>query len=658
MSVFANIIINFVVNLILSVSFSIILIVHLSKKTINKFIKGLSLIMINLNLFLVLSLISDIFYNHIITGDTTITDKEKKIIESLLGKCYQIIFFVNSLFPPFIPFIISYEESGEFTKKKKIKDAFKKFIFGLSFLLIFGGVYFILNIFKNYTIAYVLIICLIQMNSFLAFVFIGFSIVKIPKKMFLRSNMEKNINYYEFKAKIKKEELEDSLKELQLIKTRCILTLKYINSIKDSNINEEENKNNENNENNENKINTKDLEEQKNMIQSEEYIKEMISVFNNDEDLKNEENIENEEKEKNNNDSEDNMNEKIEETNKNKKEKKKEPIMTYKDLVNENRQLKEFMRNKERIKIEIQKIYNEWYKLKSLSILIKIESNEDKNEDIDTLNLSPKNSITLSMNEENFIPLNSLSPRKIKFFKKANKPIYLLLGFFFIFSGIMIVLSEISISFGNRASIFGIMTFIKNMFIINIFFIVIILFIFFLAINAMIKLKYLKKKNGIFLDKKTDQISLLVICSRLSAVSIPICLNVIKMITHDEKKFNQIDFKTILGENFGKKMKISAFDSITPYIPLFLIIVIIIFSFNIIGRICKKRRKLNFKLKSEKREEFIQDGKKYLFEIYEKENKCGNNNQFNKIFNEIKDGDKLDENDDNKDNLLNSLDKE
>ena len=89
-----------------------------------------------------------------------------------------------------------------------------------------------------------------------------------------------------------------------------------------------------------------------------------------------------------------------------------------------------------------------------------------------------------------------------------------------------------------------------------------------------------------------------------------------------------------------------------------MIIVIIIFSFNIIGRICKKRRKLNFKLKSEKREEIIQDGKKYLFEIYEKENKCSNNNQFNKIFNEIKEGDKLDENDDNKDNLLNSLDKE
>ena len=653
-SVFASIIINFIVNFILSVSFSIIFILLLSKETTNRFIKGLSFIMINLNLFLVLSLISDIFYSYIITfnDDTTFTNEKKELIESLIGFCYQIIFWVNSSFPPLIiPFVISYEESGEFTKKKKIKDAFIKVIFGFSFALVFGGAYAILTILDSYKLTHALKICLIQMNSFLAFVFIGFSIVKLPKKMFLRSNVEKNINYYEFKAKIKKEELEDSLKELQLIKKRCVLTLEYINSIKDNNnIKEEENKKDENKENNENKINQKDLEEQKNMIQSEEYIKEMISVFNNDEDLKNEENIEIEENGKINNDSEDNMNEE----NNNDEKDKKEPIKTYKDLVNENRKLKELMRNKERIKIEIQRIYNKWYKLKSLSILIKIESNED----INTLNFTSNKSITLSKDEENFIPLNTLSPRKIKFFKKGNKPIHLFLGFFFIFSGIMIVLSEISTSFENRISIFGIIALIKHMFIINIFFIIVILFIFFLAIYAMIKLKYFKKKNGIFLGKKTDKISLLVICKRLSAVSIPICLNVIGMITHDVKKFNPEGFKTILGENFGKKMNLSAFDSITPYIPLFLIIVIIIFIFNIIGRINKKRRKLNFKLMTEKREEFIQEGRQYLFEIYENEKKYGNDKEMSKIFNEINDGDKLDEHVDNEDKLLNSINKE
>ena len=206
-SVFASIIINFIVNFILSISFSIIFILLLSKETTNRYIKGLSFIMINLNLFLVLSLISDIFYSYIITfnDDTTFTNEKKELIESLIGFCYQIIFWVNSSFPPLIiPFVISYEESGEFTKKKKIKDAFIKVIFGFSFALVFGGAYAILTILDSYKLTHALKICLIQMNSFLAFVFIGFSIVKLPKKMFLRSNVEKNINYYEFKAKIKK----------------------------------------------------------------------------------------------------------------------------------------------------------------------------------------------------------------------------------------------------------------------------------------------------------------------------------------------------------------------------------------------------------------------------------------------------------------------
>ena len=61
---------------------------------------------------------------------------------------------------------------------------------------------------------------------------------------------------------------------------------------------------------------------------------------------------------------------------------------------------------------------------------------------------------------------------------------------------------------------------------------------------------------------------------------------------------------------------------------------------------------------TEKREEFIQEGRQYLFEIYENEKKYGNDKEMSKIFNEINDGDKLDEHVDNEDKLLNSINKE
>ena len=623
-SLFATLIINFIINFILSVSFSIILILLFSKKSTNIFIKILAFIMININLFLVLCLISDICFRF---AETIGVTEENTSMELVIKICYQLIFWFNTFFPMLIiPFIISYEESGEFTTIKKVKDAFIKTIFGFSFIFIFGGVYIILVLFDKFIIAKVLEICLIQLNSIFAFVFIGFSIVKIPKKMFIHSNMDKSIKYYEFKSKVKKEELDYNLKELELIKIRCNLTLEYINSI--NNVNTEENKKDENNEN---EINLKNLNEQKIMLQSEKYVKEMITVFNNDEDLENEKKIENEENNNDNSDNENNENNKDEKINKD----KKEPIKTYKDLVKENRKLKELLRNKERIKNEIQRIYNNWYKLKSLSFLIKTELKDNKNEDEDEDSLSKK-SLTLSPNENNFIPLKSLSLEKVKFFNKTNRLIYFFLAFFLILSDIIIVYSEISISFDSLKSIFGLIILLRNAYIVNFFFIIIILFLFFLAIYAMVKLKYLKKKNGFFLGKKTDTISLLVICTRLSAVSIPICLNVIEIVTLDSKKYN-INFETLLQKHFGKDMNLPTFDNITPFIPLFLIIVIIIFIFNIIGRVCKNRKKINFAFKTEKREEFIEEGRKYLFEIYEKENKIVNNSkEKNTIFDEAK----------------------
>ena len=169
-SLFATLIINFIINFILSVSFSIILILLFSKKSTNIFIKILAFIMININLFLVLCLISDICFRF---AETIGVTEENTSMELVIKICYQLIFWFNTFFPMLIiPFIISYEESGEFTTIKKVKDAFIKTIFGFSFIFIFGGVYIILVLFDKFIIAKVLEICLIQLNSIFAFVFI------------------------------------------------------------------------------------------------------------------------------------------------------------------------------------------------------------------------------------------------------------------------------------------------------------------------------------------------------------------------------------------------------------------------------------------------------------------------------------------------------
>ena len=52
----------------------------------------------------------------------------------------------------------------------------------------------------------------------------------------------------------------------------------------------------------------------------------------------------------------------------------------------------------------------------------------------------------------------------------------------------------------------------------------------------------------------------------------------------------------------------------------------------------KIEKKINFALMIEKREEFVQEGRKYLFEIYEKENKSYNNKEMNIMSNDIKEG--------------------
>ena len=145
-SIFAGIIINFVINYILSVLLTLKLISLFSKKSTNIYIKGICFIMMSLNLFLAFCLVSDIFFSFEYRFEnqesSIFSESEVNLFKTLIGLWYKIIFWVNSLFPLLVfPVIIAYEESGEFTFSKKIKNALIKTALNTAFVFgFFGGI--------------------------------------------------------------------------------------------------------------------------------------------------------------------------------------------------------------------------------------------------------------------------------------------------------------------------------------------------------------------------------------------------------------------------------------------------------------------------------------------------------------------------------------
>ena len=161
-----------------------------------------------------------------------ITNKEIEIIGNVLKANYNIIFWVligGSI--QIINFIIFYEKSGEFTLKKRIFDALKS---TLAFGVLIPALMEMLNlIFDVQSIVFVFLICFGIISLAYAYVFLGLSIVKIPRSMYIHSNFKLAIEYYEFKASKKLNQLNNNNEELKKIYSKCKKTLEYIKNIEE-----------------------------------------------------------------------------------------------------------------------------------------------------------------------------------------------------------------------------------------------------------------------------------------------------------------------------------------------------------------------------------------------------------------------------------------
>ena len=158
------------------------------------------------------------------------TDVNVVGIEHVLKFNYQIIFFfLVSSSRYVVPFFKHFEQSGEFTFCKKIWDAFKGALFEILFftLIIVVLAVILLNVVMALFIGFSLV------TIIYALVFLAHSMITIPKKLNIHSDIKLSIDYYEYKANKKLGELTKNHEKIISTYYQCQKTFKYIQNIEE-----------------------------------------------------------------------------------------------------------------------------------------------------------------------------------------------------------------------------------------------------------------------------------------------------------------------------------------------------------------------------------------------------------------------------------------
>ena len=531
---------------------------------------------------------------------------EVEILNFYFKYDYLFIFFMVSMSPNLIlRQLVAYEESGEFNTCRRIKETISKtFFMSIVFIVLYGLVLLIARFLQVDVINF--LVCINTMfNSIFAFIYIGHGISKLPRQFFLYSNPKKTLEYYEFKVNCKKTQLDKNRMQLIQFFNRCKATFNYIKKVKkflknnqeidDDEIEMMENEENSvyletedsNNSEKDNKKNPKDKKLITKYEIKKDYLKHMdiinqenfiIIIYNKIFDNKDIYNIEiNKYKE----------DEKI----------KERPVRSYKSIVKLHAKVKKADRTDERTKIQINRMYKKWQKLKAITI---------NNEKIPEKKSENQNDIDESLNDENFIPPSYISPKKINFYKRYHKIIFILLMIFFTLLGILVIAAEVTLAFPINTKFF----YERGPWLLIFMFLLFIVILFYFASYSLIKIQYGGKKYCICTGKETDAASLALFCHSIAKISFPICVNAIQILSNENDEFN-----VYLIENFNHKLHIDFLHYIIPFVPLFLVFVIILNFFNICGKYGIRKKKKHFAIRNVETIDYIKEGKKYLMEI-------------------------------------------
>ena len=370
------------------------------------------------------------------------TNSDTKELKNVLLLNYEIIFWVLlTLSKQIIGYFINYVKCGEFTFWRKvfhiIKSTFKS-------MIIFGLLSGILGAIMQNIPASIFIIYYIVYISY-AFIYLGITMVKLPRNMYIHSNNKLALEYYEFKSYKISKELNKNNEELKKLYLKCQKTLNYIQNIEEF-VENEKNKKNKN-QDKQNKEEKEELDEKDN-YNNENFENEMNDV-NNEEFNEMDKN----EEEENNNKEEKESKDGLSKTDKDYKKHKsiikykkyinilyenlteiikkhnieiddnfnELPIKDYKKIVASNFKSKELDKDNERINAQIHKYYKNWAFIKEIST--------EKNNKLENDSFNDKD-INSPLKDNDYIPSFNFSKKKIEFYKKYSRPLYLSLIFF------------------------------------------------------------------------------------------------------------------------------------------------------------------------------------------------------------------------------------
>ena len=529
-----------------------------------------------LNFFMVGLLPYDICLTNKLKTNSELTKSDmttSQIIKLFYNLIYWLIFFCSWIL---LPILKKYESCGEFTKWDKFIYSVRSNLILYGILLLICIVLFLwayikleqdqLSFFRNniYNFNYIYGLSIVLL-------LLSYSLIKLPIKIYEKINYLKTIQYYEYSAKNINDKLtvvKTDLEENGYLLLSTIEDSKVVQEMRDDNI-------------------LSDSKKSKSVFNYQKYMKEKFDYL-----YKNSKVFDIEIK-------------------KNSFGSKEEPIRDPKKLVQLNKKIINGEWDNLRLQCQIQKLYSKWCLLKSILVLGK--KNKYISSKYNKIGQDKSEQIIIDKNEESFITLSNISSFKVWYYLKIRKTlIFLLTIILFAFGGIIFI-SEITISLSINLSLFGfLIKSVTNVLILHLVLLVQIIYLFGMSMYTLFKLK-ISGYYGMYSHRQTDSASLMFFSENLCSIIFPLCLNVIMMINPGKNKE-----KTILENIFGIDVRNKVFLIFNNFSPLILILFLLINGFNVFTRLGKCFGIDDFDIKSEKRDNDIEEGHELLMNLNRK----------------------------------------
>jgi hypothetical protein len=554
------------------------------------------------NFALIVFLPFDIYYTQIATdSNIEMPEMTRKIIEYGYTITYWTLFIFSWIF---IPLMQCYESSGEFTKLAKLKSSLKENIIYYSILALISIAILIFAIIKTgfeYTLELAKD-CSLIIGILFFFFLLSYSLVKYPKTLYQKLNYINQIKYHEWRAN----QFFEKLDEIKFDLINRFLRLRItIQNLKDEENNKKES------------INTSIITEKSNKRKDNSSLSMELSLSDKTKQLTGYlEFMEN----KYNDFSENCSKYGIALSKENVDGQKL--ITELKDLIELNRKINKKLNDNLRMQCRLRNCYKRWAILNTLLFFNKItDKNEDEKKDTIKENNNDEKIIVksekqLSLKEEGFIPLEDFSNCYIFYYTKIRKIFLFFLLILSIIAGLITIICEILMLF-KFDLIFRILGKINNIIILHFVILIPLIYLIWMSNYTLFKIK-ISSYIYMYGHRQTDSVSLMIFSSYLSRIYFAICLNCLQAInqfTKDKKsKFEEFfDISQTEGEDnlIIKLCRLS---------PCVLIFFMILFFFNVPGKIGNLVGFNLFEFESEERDLGIRDGHRYLMILNKKLN--------------------------------------